>query len=547
MKRLCIFFFYDHQGIVDEYVDVLLNGLAGSIDRFIAVCNGKLTPEGRRIFRKYTDRVIVRENKGLDVWAYKTAIDDLGWDEICSFDEMIMMNHTICGPIFPFEDMFAEMDSRNVDFWGINMYFGGAKRPNNWPDNGYETIQDHLQSHFIAVRKHMLCSYEFQRYWRDMPPIESYGDSVGLHESVFTKKFSDMGFSYDCYISCDREGATTYPLMFDAHTLIREKKCPIVKRKRNVYQPFEIVINNDLNYGVGDMFKAIEECTDYDTDLIYKNTLRTSPLYAFQRCTLTDFISTEEGNASYKPIDKKKTAVILNVNNFEFFLMFKDKLNEMLSGFDVIVIAEKDIREYLSDEINISAGYELSSKGSFLNAMEENADRYEYFFTLSFDTLSKHIKSYDRSTLKMELDSLICSQGQMNYTAAAFENNKVLGLLAPQVLLAGPNVGNFNWYREQNAACVQKYAEYLDVIHSEDNHYHFPANNIFACRTDAVKGFSESLEKCFGSSHELPYDLLLPLYAQSKGFYTGRVMTEYGTRVYLSLLENMLYTKGELK
>lgn len=549
MKRLCVFFFYDRQGIVDEYVEVLLDGMVHNVEKLAVVCNGVLSPEGRRIFRKYTDLIIVRENTGLDVWAYKTAIEYLGWDEIYKYDEFIMMNHTICGPLFPLENMFAEMDSIDVDFWGLTMYYGGNIRPKDWPENGFDTIQDHIQSHFIAVRHHMLTSFEFRKYWEDMPSIDSYEESVALHESVFTKKFSDIGFTYHVYINdCDPE-ICRYPLMFYSHELIRKKKCPVVKRKRNVYLPFEGLQNSDFNYGLRDMFEAINECTDYDIDLIYKSTLRTSPLYFFQRGSLTDFISSEKGNAVYKNIDKEKTGIILNINNPDLFKYFGDQLNRILSGFEVIVIADKDhdVREYLDSDVKIAARYDLGSSGQFLSIPEEHADKYKYLFLLSFDNMSKRFKSLDYNTLKMEFDSFIYSAGQMNYVADAFDNNKLLGLLVPPFPIASANRYSLTSYRLNNSKCIKQYSEYLDVVYSEDNHYYFPANNIFACKPEVIKGFSASLEKCFGSSDNLPYDLLLPLYAQSKGYYTGRVMTEYNAKIHISMLEDMLYNKGEIK
>lgn len=549
MKRVCIFFFYDNQGKVDGYVDVLLNGLAGCVDKFIVVCNGKLTSEGRRTFRKYTDRIIVRENQGLDVWAYKTGIDDLGWDEICSYDEMIMMNHTICGPIFPFEDMFAEMDSRDVDFWGITTYFGGLNRPKNWPDNGFDTIQDHLQSHFIAVRKHMLRSYEFQKYWRDIPPINSYEDSVSLHESVFTKKFADMGFTRSCYVNC-RSDYNNYPLMIDSHELIRKEKCPIIKRKRNVYQPYKGLILHDLNYGLRDMFEAIRDCTDYDTDLLIENTVRTSPLFHFQRGTLTDFISSEKSNSVYKPLDRTKTAVILNINNAQMYSYFKELLGKVLGGMNVIIIAHKvfDPKDCPAEDINVIAGYDRESDPQLFEVMEEYADRYEYFISLSFNTLKRHSRvSYDVSTLRMQSDSFAASEGQMNYTADLFENNKLLGLMVPPVPTAYTEFREFNLYRKNNAEYVSRYAEFLDVPNSEDNRYFFPADSIFACRSSVIKGFTESIVKCFGSDTGIPYALLLPLYVQSKNFFTARVMTDYNAKILFSLLENIVYNEGVIK
>ena len=72
-KRLAIFFFYDKDGIVDGYVDVLLGGLNEVVEDFVVVVNGKLSAEGRKRFEAHTQYVLVRENVGLDAWAYKES------------------------------------------------------------------------------------------------------------------------------------------------------------------------------------------------------------------------------------------------------------------------------------------------------------------------------------------------------------------------------------------------------------------------------------------------------------------------------------------
>ena len=80
MKRIAIYFFYDKNGVVDKYVNYFLEDLKKNIEELVIVCNGKLNSEGRKEFLKFTDKLIVRENKGFDVWAYKEGLDDNGTD-----------------------------------------------------------------------------------------------------------------------------------------------------------------------------------------------------------------------------------------------------------------------------------------------------------------------------------------------------------------------------------------------------------------------------------------------------------------------------------
>ena len=102
IHRLGIYFFYDKNGIVDRFVSYLLADLRKSLDRLIVVCNGSLNENGKKIFERYTSEIIVRENTGLDVWAYKTAMATLGWKELETYDEVILLNSTFMGTVYPF-------------------------------------------------------------------------------------------------------------------------------------------------------------------------------------------------------------------------------------------------------------------------------------------------------------------------------------------------------------------------------------------------------------------------------------------------------------
>ena len=81
VKRLGVFFFYDQDGIADRYVDYLLESMDPCLERLVVVSNGKLTKESKDMFGRHTQKrerqarcLIERENKGFDVWAYRTAL-----------------------------------------------------------------------------------------------------------------------------------------------------------------------------------------------------------------------------------------------------------------------------------------------------------------------------------------------------------------------------------------------------------------------------------------------------------------------------------------
>ena len=81
-SRVAVFFFYDKQGIADRYIFTLLRGIASELKRLLVVVNGELSEDSQEEFEAFADAypdmrfdLLVRENEGFDVWAYKAGID----------------------------------------------------------------------------------------------------------------------------------------------------------------------------------------------------------------------------------------------------------------------------------------------------------------------------------------------------------------------------------------------------------------------------------------------------------------------------------------
>lgn len=65
-KRMGIFFVYDKDGIIDEYIVYLLNSLKNFMDRLIVVSNGLLTSGSKEKLKRITDEILIRDNTGFD-------------------------------------------------------------------------------------------------------------------------------------------------------------------------------------------------------------------------------------------------------------------------------------------------------------------------------------------------------------------------------------------------------------------------------------------------------------------------------------------------
>lgn len=279
VNRIGIFFFYDQQGVVDQYVLYLLKNMLYYCTKIIVVVNGKLTIDSRKNLEQLgCIEVLVRENEGFDVWAYKTALEYYGYDNLKQVDELIMFNYTIAGPIEAeyLEEMFSNQEKKDVDFWGLSLHHAAPFNP--WEGINLDVVPIHLQSHFIVVRNKMLTSFEFKKYWDERPPILCYEEAVACHEAIFTKYFEEKGFCWNVYCdSLEDINKTIYPMFSIPQKMIEKYHSPFFKRKLFYYNLDEKMREN-INQVAPSLYHYLKNKTSYDMDMFLNNIVRCNPL-----------------------------------------------------------------------------------------------------------------------------------------------------------------------------------------------------------------------------------------------------------------------------
>lgn len=266
-NRLAIFCFYDKDGHAGDYVSVFLRALMPHVRRLVIVSNGDLDDATRHMFKSFTPHVIERENKGLDTAAYKQVLLRVGWDQLEQFDEVICCNDTCYGPVYPFSEVFDEMNTRPVDFWGMTAYAGNTMTND-------EVLPLHLQAYWHVYRRSLVSSDAFHEYWESMKPSNDYAFNTRQHEIPFTQHFADLGFTWDAYVDWRKyEGYTPYSLLDMPMETVRDSRCPFIKRKIFAIPPI-VGLEHTAVQTVKQVYDFVFEHTDYDTDLIWQDLLR---------------------------------------------------------------------------------------------------------------------------------------------------------------------------------------------------------------------------------------------------------------------------------
>ena len=277
-KRLIIYFNYHPNGQADAACRFAVQQMA-AVGQVCFVKNGPLQPESRQWAQGCCHTVLERENTGFDVGAYRDAVLQIGLDMLLQYDEVVLMNYTLAGPVGDVAAMFAAMDGRpELDFWGLTRHyamrshrFGGAKA----------MVPEHIQSHFVVVRSRMMA--DFFAYWQAATLPASYEDSVRLHETQFTAHFAALGYRWDTFVDTkDLASLFVNPIMACPKLLLADRGCPFFKR-RSFFTPYADELRRTDGTAARTLYDYVKQETNYPVDLLLAALLQRQPLEALAR------------------------------------------------------------------------------------------------------------------------------------------------------------------------------------------------------------------------------------------------------------------------
>ncbi len=361
-QRLGIYCFYDKYGHAASFIKTFLDDLMDNLDDLVVVVNGQLSDQARQLFSEYTKTIIVRENKGLDVAAYKQAILTLGWEKLESYDEVICLNDTVMGPVYPFREMFACMDRKDVDFWGITAYAGETVDK--------EQIPTHLQAYWHAYRRSLVSSPAFHEYWETMPLWKDYAEVTRKHEMTFTKHFTDLGFTWASYIDWRKyQGYSSYPLLYMPMQIVRDDRCPIFKR-RSFFVDYSAYFDQTAGQPALDLYEYLRDHTDYDVDMIWDAILPSYNIDDIRKAMHLDYVLPSQA-INPQTHDRPRSAFIYHVY---FMDLLEDTCRYIASlpeETDLYITSTEDkipqIREYMQQ-------HGISHQATFIPVINRGRD-----------------------------------------------------------------------------------------------------------------------------------------------------------------------------
>jgi len=549
-KRAAVYVFYDKDGIVDSYVTYVLQELLKVCEKLVVVCNGKLSDEGRESLTCLTEDIVVRENEGFDAWAYKTGMEYIGWDKLKEYDELVLMNDTVFGPFYPFQSIFDEMDTRDVDFWGMTKH-GRFHNPDGLTKGG--VFPEHIQTYFIVICNKMLASAELEKYWNNIPKLKSWNQTVSYIESQFTGHFADMGYRWDVFADADKELADFYDISLMSlmpYDMVKDYKCPFIKRKC-----FTIGYSTALTFTIGNStrkaFDYICENTDYDVDMIWEHILRTASFRHIKDNLHLNYILPENTVMDDTiDISKAKAAVFAHIT-YEDLIDFCAGYISSASGIADVYITtlSEDLKAHILNRIGQIGLNKLEvivlpensrgrDVGALWVALKPYMAEYDYICWIH-NKKSPQVRplTVGRDFARRCMENTLASKEYVKNIIGMFQTNPRLGMLFPPPILHGPYIQLLSFLWTGNFHNTVELADKLGINVPIDVGFDpvFPTGAMFWFRTKALKKVidydlkyedfqAEPLPEdgTFGHAFERVYCFA----AQDEGYYSAWAMTD---------------------
>jgi hypothetical protein len=551
VKRAGIFLFYDPEGKVDDYILGCLGSLQEHMDYLLVVSNSPLDETNRKRLESVSSEVMERKNVGYDVGAYRDGLRHLGWDHMGDYDELVLFNYTFFAPIHPWAGLFERTDKWDTDFWGITEH--DEVRPH--PFLPKLVMPRHIQSHWIAVRASLSTTKDWRTYWEDMPPIESYNDSIQWHESRFTGYFNALGYRHEVAYNVD-----DYPSanpVFDNANLLLQDGCPILKRRNLFHNPLHL----DRFAIIGADMLEQARLAGYDTDLILSNLARTSkPRDLVTNAGLTWVVPQSASEETYAAAATQKVLAVAHIFYADMAEEILERLSVLPKGYYLVATTSNEenqaqIRAVMErygveGEVRVVASNRGRDIGAFLVDCNDVLASGKWDIVVKIHSKKSVQDDYNAAQLfKTHLyDNLLNSRAHVANILAEFAAHPSLGMvLAPLPHMGYPTMGHA-WFTNREPA--QAVAKRLGINVPFDKDMPLATyGSMFIARPQALAklvnaGFKpenfpvEGGYKDGSLAHVL--ERLMAYAALSEGFYVRPVLAPKWAEVYYGYLEYKL-------
>lgn len=190
--RVAIFAGYSSKNKIEKYVIHYLKELKKVCDFIVYVCDNPLSKLEKSKLEGLADHVIAERHGEYDFGSYKRGYQYLRQCGLLRAEWLVLCNDSCYGPANEFSGLFAEMERRGADFWGVTRC---------------RKFSEHLQSYFLSFRNEVFNSEVFAEFINNVTVKPSVREVVLSYEVPFTDILHNAGFTWDSFINAHTVGS----------------------------------------------------------------------------------------------------------------------------------------------------------------------------------------------------------------------------------------------------------------------------------------------------------------------------------------------------
>jgi lipopolysaccharide biosynthesis protein len=181
-NRIALFAHFDKNNIIHDYVIYYLRRLKETAKCIVFVSTSDLQETEIAKIKNLCFKIITRKNIGYDFMSWKIALTSV---DLSNYDELIICNDSVYGPLFSLKEVFKTMEDRECDFWGIT---------------GSHQWAYHVQSYFVVFKKSVFSSPVFSKFFEGIADRKNKLDIISQYEVGLSQKLIKNGFKADTYV-----------------------------------------------------------------------------------------------------------------------------------------------------------------------------------------------------------------------------------------------------------------------------------------------------------------------------------------------------------
>ncbi len=227
-RRAAVLACFFPDGRLPDTLLILIRGLRELVDTIVLVGDCPLFPSELNKLEGLVRYALFTRHQQYDFGSYKRGLAFLRKKGLLQeTNELIFINDSCFGPIYPLLEAFRAMNQIPCDFWGFTGYQHEKSR----------FFKTFISSYFYVFRRNVIASGCLDLFMARIQGTYDRNDTIGHLETEFTAFLEDRGFLWQT-LCRDLELNNIYnPL-----TLVAKYRVPLVKKKA-----FQRIQQEDMN------------------------------------------------------------------------------------------------------------------------------------------------------------------------------------------------------------------------------------------------------------------------------------------------------------